>query len=114
MDYTAKFAYYSTCACGAITLYEYDGEVYSCLKKNCARFLPKLDLRKLQRLDSTYACDHGANRYGLYICACGSGEPFAKCEGGFDVCGKPMQILGGRTCVQSENAWLRQRCAEAV
>lgn len=115
MDYTAKFAYYSACACEAITLYGYDGEAYSCLKKNRARFLPGLDLRKLKKLTSTYACDHCANRYGLDICACGSGEPFEKCGNAFDVCGKPMQILGGRTCVHSEDSWLfNRRFAHAV
>jgi hypothetical protein len=39
-------------------------------------------------------CNHCVNHWGIDLCACGSGEPYDKCEEGYSECGKPLQILG--------------------
>ena len=98
---------YSVCSCGAITLYAADGATYCCKRRNLKRFV-NIDLRKVERLHSTVCCDHCVNHYGLDICACGSGEPTHKCKGGYDVCGKPMQVLGEYTSVCASDSLLNR------
>ena len=104
---------YTKCVCGAITLFGDDGRSYSVSAKNLKRFLPSLDLRKVKRLyiagrDMTVCCDHCVNHFGLDLCACGSGEPFETCKGGFEECGKPMHILG-RDVSCADKGWLSGR-----
>ena len=71
---------YTRCVCGAITVFHGNGNGYSCASENRATYLPGLDLRKLRRYSKgdTFCCDHCVNRYGLDLCACGSGEPYWK------------------------------------
>lgn len=90
------FTNYTECVCGAITLEDAHGRTYSCDRKNLKRFLPDIDLRKIKRAykQKTYACDHCVNHYGLDLCACGSGEPYEKCDAGLEECGQPMQTIG--------------------
>ena len=103
-----NFKEYTECECGAITLVGEDGLTYSCARKNLKRFLPDIDLRRIHRAYSqkTCCCDHCVNNYGLDLCACGSGEPFEKCKGGYSVCGHPMQKLGEYERVVCGNSWL--------
>lgn len=103
----ADFREYGMCQCGAITLFAHDGRSYSCIKKNLRRFLPNIDLRRIKRIShKTYNCGHCVNHYGLDICACGSGEPYEKCDCGYEVCGKPMQKLGEYDRVVANGSWL--------
>lgn len=95
MDYAQHFTGYSTCQCGAITLMARTGQNYSCSLKNRAKYLPRLDLRKLTRFEPTYCCDHCVNRWGLDLCACGSGESPEECQNELPECGHPMQELLG-------------------
>lgn len=100
------FSEYTTCECGAITLFSRDGRSYSCLRKNLKRFILAIDLRKIKRLHKTVNCNHCVNHYGLDLCACGSGELYEKCDNGFDECGKPMQVIGEYDRVIAKNSWL--------
>ena len=106
------FKGYTRCSCGAITLFANDGNSYSCKRRNLKKYAPFIDLRKLKRFHGsgylTSCCDHCVNHYGLDICACGSGEPTHKCKGGFDVCGKPMQVLGEYTRVCASGALVNE------
>ena len=97
---------YSKCCCGAITLYTDSGESYSCKQKNLRKFVPYIDLRKLERLSESYCCDHCVNHYGLDLCGCGSGEDYGKCDNEYDECEQPMQVLGGYTRVVAADSWL--------
>jgi len=103
-----NFTWYTECVCGAITLEGEDGLSYSCARKNLKRFLPSLDLRKVKRAykHKTCCCDHCVNHYGLDLCACGSGEPYEKCDAGLEVCGQPMQKVGEYDCVVAKDSWL--------
>lgn len=85
---------YYKCQCGALTV-SIDGKEYSVGADQREQFLPGLDLRKLHRFHKdTYACNHCVNHSGLDLCACGSGEPYQKCQNGFAECGTPAQVLG--------------------
>lgn len=83
---------YSMCDCGAITIYTDDGQSYSCQRKNLKKYIPNIDLRKINRLQKSYCCNHCVNHYGMDLCACGSGELIGECENGLEECGKPMQV----------------------
>lgn len=51
-------------------------------------------------------CNHCVNHWGIDLCACGSGEPVAECDGGCDVCGQPSQIIEeGQTHVCAKGGW---------
>ena len=96
---------YSRCACGAITV-TVDGQDYSCLAYRRKKFFPGLDLRKVPRFETSYSCNHCANRFGLDLCGCGSGNEFGYCDGGFDAWEVPMQKLGEYTCVTDGDSWV--------
>ena len=76
----AKIVAYSTCNCGAITVYYDDGFTNSVKKKNLKKF--GIKLRGLKKNDNTWCCNHCANHYGIDICDCGSGEEVGKCSCG--------------------------------
>lgn len=97
---------YSKCDCGAITLYTENGETYSCKQKNLKKFFPNIDLRKIERLQESYCCDHCVNHYGLDLCGCGSDEEFGKCDNDLDECKYPMQVIGAYSRIVSSNGWL--------
>ena len=99
-----KYFNYFRCSCGAITVTTDTGD-YSCLAHRRKKFIPGLDLRRIQRLADTYCCNHCVNHYGLDLCGCGSGNLFGRCDSGFEECKKPMQVLGKYTRVQGDNAW---------
>lgn len=88
-----NYVSYSKCECGAITIVREDAQTYSCMEKNRKKFFPDLDLRKLKRHQTTVACDHCGNHYGLDLCGCGSGMPFGACDAGLNECSVPMQTL---------------------
>ena len=98
---------YSRCSCGAITVFTTSGNSYSCDETRRNEFLPNLDLRRLHKLQDSYCCDHCVNRWGLDLCACGSGERYDECPNGLPECGKPAQVLFGRTHVVASD-WLAQ------
>lgn len=106
MDCLEYIKGYSRCECGAITLFVLDGKRYSCKASNLRKYVPNIDLRRIRKYHKTYSCDHCVNNYGMDICACGSGEDYHKCHGGFDECGKPMQVFGGYDRVIANNSWL--------
>lgn len=97
---------YQKCSCGAITVHT-DNGVYECKQKNLREFFPGIDLRKIERMQSSYSCNHCVNHYGLDLCGCGSGEDFGKCHNDLDECRIPMQKLGEYQVVRGKNAWVR-------
>lgn len=97
---------YSKCDCGAITIYT-DELSYSCKQENLKKFFPGIDLRKIERYQKSYCCDHCVNHYGLDLCGCGSGEPFGECDNDLEECKVPMQVVGGYACVRAGDSWLR-------
>ena len=98
---------YHKCQCGAITFFTDSGETYSVLQKNRKEFFPDVDLRKIERFQETFSCNHCVNHYGVDLCGCGSGEPFGECEEGFDECKIPMQVVGHYTQVVGKDVWGR-------
>lgn len=100
-----KYTEYSKCTCGAITLFAENGESYSCKQENLKKFFPNIDLRKLERQQETYCCDHCVNNYGLDLCGCGSGEEFGKCDNNLPECKMPMQTIGAYTYVKASDSW---------
>ena len=94
-------SYYVTkCNCGAVTVdgeNDNHGERYSMSGELFSHYFPELAQEtNLDDIQTMYCCDHCVNKYGLDLCACGSGEPYEKCEGGYPECGTPMQSLGER------------------
>lgn len=76
----AQIIKYSTCKCGAITLFFDNGATNSIQRKNLKHF--GLSLRNIKKLNQTWCCNHCANHYGLDICSCGSGADVGKCKCG--------------------------------
>jgi hypothetical protein len=85
-----EIEYYSVCACGAITLYGANGQNIS--MRPVTKKKLGIDLRGVKRLNKgkTYACDHCSNRWGIDLCACGSGKHPEKCDCG---CNENRQSL---------------------
>jgi hypothetical protein len=83
------------CQCGAITV-TIGGKDYS---MKPATFKKTFDTTTIPKIETTYyACNHCVNHWGTDICACGSGRPYDKCaKMGHKICGRPMQVIGGRT-----------------
>ena len=81
------FYYAVPCACGAITITTVDG-VYS---MSSEAFLARYGF-EIQTTPYSN-CDHCVNNWGIDLCACGSGKPFAECDEGHDMCGTPMQDI---------------------
>ena len=98
---------YSTCTCGAITIYG-EGDSYSCSRNNLEKFFPHLDLSEIEKFPQSYMCDYCVNHYGLDLCGCGSGEPVGECTNDFDQCVNhtPMQIVDKYTHVRASNSWI--------
>lgn len=94
------------CKCGAITV-NTDKGGYSCREENLQKFFPSLDLASLKEEQEAFSCNHCVNHYGLDLCACGSGESPDECQGGHDICGKPMQSIeqGYINVVDTSSAW---------
>lgn len=80
---------FSTCNCGAVTIYFDNGASNSVKQENLNRF--GIDLTDVEELPNTYCCNHCANHWGLDVCECGSGEDYETCECG---CGVPHDTLG--------------------
>lgn len=97
---------YQVCSCGALTFNMSNGSSYSVQKRNLKKFFPDLDLRTLKgkKMQDCFCCNHCVNHYGLDLCGCGSGEPFGKCENGFEECKIPMQLLGSYDRVRADDA----------
>ena len=100
-----KITGYSKCDCGAITIYCDDGD-YSCKAKNLKKYFPDIDLRKIKRYKTTFACNHCVNHYGLDLCGCGSGEDFGKCDNDFPECKTPMQKIGEYTNIKGCDSFI--------
>ena len=97
---------YSRCrSCEAITVFDDDGKSYSCGRESKKKYLNGIDLRRLKKLADSYCCNYCVNRWGLDLCACGSGERYDKCSNGFPECGRPAQEIGGYDHVVG-NDWL--------
>ena len=86
---------YTKCVCGAITITTDTNATYS--SRHIKKFLPNLDLRKIKRYANTVACDYCANKYGLELCGCGSGELFGECDNNMKECATPMQHINDYT-----------------
>lgn len=86
---------YTKCVCGAITITTDTNTTYS--SRHIKKFLPNLDLRKIKRYANTVACDYCANKYGLELCGCGSGELFGECDNNMKECATPMQHINDYT-----------------
>lgn len=86
---------YTKCVCGAITITTDTNATYS--SRHIKKFLPNLDLRKIKRYANTVACDYCANKYGLELCGCGSGELFGECGNNMKECATPMQHINDYT-----------------
>ena len=95
---------YSKCSCGAITVDTEEGQFSMPEELFEARFG---DIDDHELVNEYGNCNHCVNHWGIDICACGSGEPFAECDGGFDVCGNPMQVMEtGQVNVKAEDSWI--------
>lgn len=95
---------YARCQCGAITLFD-DKTTYSVKETNLSKFCPDIDLSQLKELPTSYMCNHCINKYGLDLCACGSGKPYETCDEGYEICGKPMQKIDEYSSVKNPNGW---------
>lgn len=85
-----KIITYSTCKCGAVTLFFESGNSNSVKKKNLKKF--GFSLKGIKKLSSsTWGCNHCINHYGIDICSCGSGIETDKCDCGSGV---SMETLG--------------------
>ena len=81
-------------SCGAVTLLTMSEHAYSMPRSIADKILPTKSLI----FDNKWVhCDHCVNKWGVDICACGSGELFWECEEAHHNCGKPRQILPGLT-----------------
>lgn len=93
------------CDCGAVTLYLSNDREVSCAKENMKEFLgftyeSLMHFVKESGSDDMlgvkyYSCNHCVNRWGIDLCACGSGEKVGECNEGLKECGKPMQSIDG-------------------
>jgi len=104
----SDISYYTKCECGAVTV-NIGKETYSVKQSHLKEFFPDVDLRHLKAVkgDETFCCNHCVNKWGLDLCACGSGEAVDKCDNKLDECGKPMQLLGEYTHVAAQGGWIR-------
>lgn len=102
-------SYCSSCGAYSITV---NGELYSVHKKNMLALFPNLDKEIFKRyikkvITNTFCCCNWcANRWGLDLCACGSGKPYKSCKDYKGVCGRPMQEIDSHTFVRGKNAWI--------
>lgn len=83
------------CQCGAITV-TIKGKDYSMTPKH-------FEERYGFTINDTIWCNCNScvNHWSIEMCACGSGEPYDECEEGHEMCGTPMQIIGGHTHVNA-------------
>jgi hypothetical protein len=84
-----------TCKCGHITVTT-DIGTYTMLPETFERIFGFS-----VNLTQWFGCNGCDNNWSLEMCACGSGEPYKTCDGGFEECGRPMQVLcEGTGCVE--------------
>ena len=96
-----EITYLALCSCGAYS-FNIDNnkkDSYSIHKDNLI-LLPRelaLDIQYYDKkeIQTYHGCNHCDNNWGLDLCACGNGEPFNRCEEGYDECGLPMQNIEG-------------------
>lgn len=77
------------CSCGSVTVHGDGRKNWSMSLKTFKKEFPDLKL-ELGKYDN---CNYCVNHWGADLCACGSGEKYSKCKGGFSECGKPMQSI---------------------
>ena len=107
-----ELTYLALCSCGAYSFQINNNTTatYSIHKDNMI-LLPQEIIKQINNYDTTqtgeyYGCNHCDNNWGLDLCACGSGEPFNRCEEGHNECGNPMQnIEEGYNHVSATDAW---------
>lgn len=80
----------SLCNCGAVTV-QLSG-IHTHYAMPVRQFRESTYNHRIK--NKTYCCDYCVNKYGVNLCACGSGEAPDKCENGFEECGTPMQTIG--------------------
>lgn len=100
------------CSCGAYTVY-INNTGYSVHEDNFNKHFPDIDKKLLEKelksdnIQKYCNCNYCVNHWGLDLCACGSGESFDSCEGGFGECGKPMQsIEDNYNHVRGGSSWI--------
>jgi len=97
--------------CGAYTFTHENGQEYSCHRKNLEEHFPDIDwnlFRQFRRSivgNRYWNCNHCVNKWGLDLCACGSGFPPDKCENKYEECGKQMQEWKKHTHVCGSGSW---------
>ena len=96
---------FTRCDCKAVTINYSSGETYSCKEENVHKFFPNIDLKEITEHHKTVCCDHCANRWGLDLCGCGSGEMFGECKENTKECKLPMQVIGGCRNIRVNGAW---------
>ena len=91
------------CACGAVTV-TINGSNYSMAEE---RFVKEFDAPEmLAEAHTVCNCDHCCNRWGIDLCACGSGEGIEECDDGLECCGQPSQVIdSGQTCFKAQGSW---------
>ena len=79
---------FTKCECGAVTV-EDDNQSWSMSQSDFNTHFPdsEPDL-------TVFSCNYCVNHWGIDLCACGSGENYQSCDGGFLECGTPSQTLG--------------------
>ena len=90
------------CACGAVTV-EIGGQMFSMSE---ATFRDTYGHAPASDMPTMYNCNHCVNHWGTDLCACGSGESPADCDGGYSECGALMQYISeGQTHVCAASGW---------
>lgn len=79
------------CDCGAITV-TIAGKEYSMTPEY---FEERYDFTVNNNIWGN--CNSCVNHWSVEMCACGSGEPYSKCDTGLEMCGTPMQSIDGHT-----------------
>jgi len=79
------------CSCGAVTI-TVGGKNYS-MSEDTWKADGQQDPQLLDA-QQVWGCDHCVNRWGIDICACGSGERPDECAEGFEDCGQATYQIG--------------------
>lgn len=81
------------CSCGAITVKYYNEDMVECNASMPIELFHEHFPNEKVPNPNFYNCDYCVNRWGIDLCACGSGEKVDECDNECSDCGKPAQEL---------------------